>query len=366
MNKNIILCLDGTGNQFKEDNSNIVKLVRILEKDTKEQIVYYDPGVGTLADPAYRTFFSKGLSKIKGLALGRGIKEDIKQAYFFIMNNYEDGDRIYIFGFSRGAYTARSVAGMIQACGLLQKHNINLIPYAIEMFQSKNIDFKVLSKFKSTFGRKCEIELLGLWDTVASVGWSFNPTFYPYTINNKSVKAVRHALSIDEKRVLFKPLLWGSDYKDKQDKQDIKEVWFAGVHSDVGGGYPENESGLAKISLEWMVNEISKTPFNLKFDEDKKQRYVFGKGSSGKYVAPDVGAVQHNSLKGFWKITQYLPIKIWDKETKTRKFKFLDEERFIEDGSTIHQSVLQRRDNHSYTPSNINFYDMGDKYTIEK
>ncbi len=348
--KNIVLCLDGTNNQFKEDNSNIVKLARILKKDANKQIVYYDPGVGTLADPAHRTMIFKTLSKVKGLVLGRGMKDDIREAYSFIMNNYEEGDRVFVFGFSRGAYTARSVAGLIQSCGLLEKGNTNLLPYALEMFQSKNINFEVLAKFKHTFGRKCEIELLGLWDTVRSLGWSIFPKYHPYTLNNKSVKAVRHALSIDEKRVFFKPLLWGDKYIGNQ---DIKEVWFAGVHSDIGGGYPESESGLAKISLKWMVEEINREPFNVLIELDKYKYYVLGEGDNNDYIGPKTGASQHNSLTWGWKLTQYLPIGVWDQDTKSTKIKIVGENRFIKEGSTLHQSVIERLKNHNYNPVNV-------------
>lgn len=361
MSKNIVLCLDGTGNKFKEDNSNIVKIARVLTKDPQNQMIYYDPGVGTLANPRYRTNIFSALSKIKGLALGRGIKQDIKEAYAFLMNNYEDGDRIFIFGFSRGAYTARSIAGLIEGCGLLEKGNTNLLPYALNMYTSKKIDFKVLAKFKHTFGRKCDIELLGLFDTVRSLGSSFNPLFYPFTENNRSVKAVRHALAIDEKRVFFKPLLWGNKY---QKKQNIKEVWFSGVHSDIGGGYPEKESGLAKIALKWMIDEATSKPFNLIKDNGKYNYYVLGENNTD-YIAPDNSAVMHNSLKGFWKASQFLPIAKWNDVTDTVNLHFAKPDRKVDKESVLYASVFERLENHSYAPSNLDLGNI-DIYRIEK
>lgn len=362
MSKNIVLCLDGTGNQFKEDNSNVVNLSRVLIKNPKTQIVYYNPGVGTLADPAYKTPILKKLSKIAGLAFGYGIIKDIEEAYIFLMNNYEEGDRIYIFGFSRGAYTARSLAGLIHCCGLLEKGNNSLLPYAINLFNSRKIDFKVLAKFKHTFGRICEIELLGLWDSVSSIGWVYSPTFFPFTINNRSVKAVRHALSIDEKRILFSPLHWGDKYRSQQ---NIKEVWFSGVHSDVGGGYPESESGLAKIALQWMIEEVSGSDFSVLIDENKYNRYVLGKGNSKEYINPSIEADSHNSLKGLWKVIQFIPLSVWNKNTRSTHLEIVSTERLIKKGSTIHSSVLDRYESHGYNARNINFDDI-DQYVIEE
>ncbi|HED17756.1 MAG TPA: DUF2235 domain-containing protein [Gammaproteobacteria bacterium] len=117
--------------------------------------------------------------------------------------------------------------------------------------------------FKRTFSRECPVHFLGLWDTVKSIGWIYDPVNLPYTMNNPSVGVVRHAISIDERRALFRSNLWGAG----TDEQDVLQVWFAGVHSDVGGGYPENESGLAKIAMQWMVEEAQK--FGLLVDLEK-------------------------------------------------------------------------------------------------
>lgn len=360
MSKNIVICLDGTGNQFKDDNSNVVKFYRVLERKPEEQVVYYDAGVGTLADPAYKTPLLKRINKIFGLAFGHGMTKDIKEAYLFLMDNYNTGDNVFIFGFSRGAYTARALAGLVHCVGVLEKGNQSLIPYAIKLFKAKNIDWNVLAKFKHTFGRACEIKFLGLWDTVSSLGWVYDPILFPYTVNNKSVKAVRHAIAIDEKRTLFLPLLWGKKFCEEQ---DIKEVWFAGVHSDVGGGYSELESGLAKIPLKWMIDEAT-SKFGLKKDDYNYKRYVLGLKIDNKknpYTKPNSYADMHNSLKGLWKIVQYLPLSAWNDKKKRKNIVIPKRFRDIPDDAILHDSVHKRINNNIYVydpykpykPSNV-------------
>ncbi len=302
--KNIVICLDGTGNQFKEENSNVVKLFRVLERNPESQVAYYDPGVGTLADPAYVTPIAKRINKWLGLGFGRGLTRNLEQAYAYLMEQYEEGDRVFIFGFSRGAYTARALAGFIHACGLMEKGCQNLIPYAMKLYKTRKVDFKTMQKFKSTYGRSCNIHFMGLWDSVSTFGWIYDPVFLPYTTNNKGVLAVRHALSIDERRSLFQPLHWGTEYLEQQ---DVKEVWFAGVHSDVGGGYPESESGLAKTALKWMLDEASTDTFGLKINAKAYKRYVLGGDKDKKYIGPDATAPAHKSLTPLWKLVQHLP-----------------------------------------------------------
>ena len=159
--KNIIICLDGTGNQFGEDLSNIVKLFRMLEREPGKQIAYYDPGVGTMGDPSYKTAIARKVNKVMGLAFGQGLMKNMLEAYTFLMDNYEDGDRVYLFGFSRGAYTARALAAFIRDCGLFEKGAKNLLPYAMSFFLKQAPSdkageekfYKILSRFRSTYAR---------------------------------------------------------------------------------------------------------------------------------------------------------------------------------------------------------------------
>ena len=357
MGKNVVVCLDGTGNQFEEHNSNVVKLFRVITRDTT-QVAYYHPGVGTLADPEFKTPLVKKANKLLGLAFGLGLTRNVEQAYSFLMDHYEEGDRLFLFGFSRGAYTARVLAGFIHSCGLLEAGCQNLIPYAMKLYKAKQVDFATLNRFRSTFGRKIKIDFLGLWDSVSTLGWVYNPVFLPYTTNNESVRIVRHALAIDERRSFFKDMHWGDKHKDKQ---DIKEVWFAGVHSDVGGGYPEEKSALAKIPLKWMIQEAmepgskSKTEekkFGLKIDQDDFDRYVLGHGSNS-YVEPNPAAERNESLKGAWKLVQWMPKSVWLVDEGREAIRLPLPHRSIESGATLHRSVLKRKQVREYNPASL-------------
>jgi len=348
--KNIVICLDGTGNEFKQENTNVVKLFRVLERNPEKQIAYYDPGVGTLADPSYKTPVGKKINKALGLGFGRGLTKNIEQAYSYLMENYAAGDYIYLFGFSRGAYTARALAGFIHACGLLDKGCQNLIPYAMKLYEARNPDFKILQKFKSTYGRTCNIHFLGLWDSVSTIGWIYDPVFLPFTTNNKSVSTVRHALALDERRAFYRQLHWGSEHKDEQ---DVMEVWFAGVHSDIGGGYPENESGLAKITLEWMLGQAIKSGDGLLINDKKYDRYVLGKAADRKYIGPDYNAQVHHSLKGAWRIIQHMPQRVWLPIEKRKALRLPPPCRPVQNGSMLHQSVLDKIKTGNYKPENL-------------
>lgn len=337
--KNIVVCLDGTGNQFKENNSNVVKLFRVLQRNPATQVGYYDPGVGTLADPDYKTPIAKSLNKAFGLAFGRGLTRNVEEAYSYLMEHYEDGDDLFIFGFSRGAYTARVLAGFIHQCGLLEKGCQNLIPYAMKLY--KKADFQVSGRFKATLARPCRVKFLGLWDSVSTFGWVYDPLHLPWTTNNASVGAVRHALAIDERRVFFRPKLWGPK------TEDTRQVWFAGVHSDVGGGYPESKSGLAKVALEWMIKEALK--FELLIDDVKYEKYVLGMRGDKPYkhyVGPSATADQHESLKGPWWPVELLPQREQTFESGGERRRWhgphLGGRRTIPEGAKFHRSVEAR------------------------
>ena len=240
MSKNIVLCCDGTGNQYSERNTNVVKLFSTLERDPAVQRLFYDPGVGTFSVHPALNKIARGWMKLLGLGFGLGIKQNICDAYQFLMKNYQEGDRVFIFGFSRGAYTARAVAGFVHKCGLLHRDNENLIPYAFNMFKREYRPY-IWKGFKKTFSRPCPVYFLGLWDTVTSVGWVWDPLILPYTTNNPGVSTIRHAISIDERRAFFRQNLCGVEYRP-----NIKQVWFAGVHSDVGGSILHRKVGFLK------------------------------------------------------------------------------------------------------------------------
>ncbi len=258
MPKNIVICCDGTGNEYGNQNSNVVQLYQALIIDGKRQVGYYHPGVGTQGSPTSTNKVRATLSVIAGMAIGSGILDNVSDAYRYLMNVYEKGDNVYLFGFSRGAYTARAVAGVLHMFGLLCPGNEGLIPYVVRMYArrtrkaaGKVRTFDVAAGFKATFCRPCPLHLVGLWDTVSSIGWIWDPLKLPYTARNPDMAHGRHAISIDERRCYFRNNRWGEPFPG----QDIKQVWFSGVHSDVGGSYPSAESGLSQITLQWMLCE---------------------------------------------------------------------------------------------------------------
>ncbi|HUA61025.1 MAG TPA: DUF2235 domain-containing protein [Verrucomicrobiae bacterium] len=317
MSKNIVICCDGTGNEFRGDgNSNVVKLYSTLIIN-ETQIGYYHPGVGTMGSPTARTWIEKHWSRIKGLAFGAGLLDNVADAYRYLMDAYADGDQVFLFGFSRGSYTARVLAGVLHMYGLLCPGNEGLIPYVVQMFAGKarkaagmKETLEVAENFKATFSRDCPLHFEGLWDTVSSVGWVFSPLVLPFSARNPSMRVGRHAVSIHERRCYYRQNLWGAPFEG----QDIKQVWFAGVHSDIGGSYPEAESGLSKVTLEWMLHEAAGA--GLRIDPDRAA-VVLGKAPPPeawmpRYVVPDGQATMHQSLRGAWWILELMPHRYVD------------------------------------------------------
>ena len=244
--KNIVICCDGTGNQFGPDNTNVVKLHSML-KTNATQVKYYNRGVGTFSVRPALVRPIDSFNKTVSLALGAGLKQIVCEAYSFLVDNFEEGDRVYLFGFSRGAYTVRVVGAMIRAFGVLRRENVHLANDALQLLEfQETLNFRVVNGFKRQFstGLSPAFMFVGVWDTVASVSWAWERLKYSYTRTNTDVDVLRHAVSLDERRALFQPNLWGNTQRN----QDAKEVWFPGVHCDVGGGYARDECGLANIA----------------------------------------------------------------------------------------------------------------------
>ena len=154
--ENIVICCDGTGNKFCDRNTNVVKLYSVLDlSDPTSQVAYYHGGLGTLGAPAAITRLLKLWTKTKGLAFGYGLTRDIGDAYNFLMDNYEEGDRVYLFGFSRGAYTVRALSGMLHMLGLIRKGDDNLIAYASDMLKRPD-QMKIARAFKKTFSESAK------------------------------------------------------------------------------------------------------------------------------------------------------------------------------------------------------------------
>ncbi len=381
--RNIVVCCDGTGNAYGDENSNVVKLYATLEINER-QMGYYHPGVGTMGAPSANNKFEEEWSIITGLAFGAGLMVNVGDAYRYLMEMYRDGDDIYLFGFSRGAYTARALAGVLHMFGLLCPGNEGLIPYVTRMYARTSRElarhqdtFDVARGFKSTFSRNVTLHFVGVWDTVSSVGWIYDPVKLPYTARNPITRTGRHAVSIDERRCFFRDNLWGAPFQPHEgdypfdQPQDLKQVWFAGVHSDIGGGYSEQQSGLSKLTLEWMLREASMA--GLKVDRDRAAvilgRMPVGHEHKLPYAPPDPAAMIHNSLTGAWWIPEFLPHEYWDKTTRTTKWAIpMGAPRQIscDKSSVMHESVQQRLDQvPDYRPVNLPSGKLSDYFTIE-
>ena len=380
--KNIVVCCDGTGNMYGDNNSNVVKLYSTLEINEK-QVGYYHPGVGTMGAPAASNKLEAEWTIIEGLAFGAGLMANVGDAYRYLMETYRDGDEIYLFGFSRGAYTVRALAGVLHMYGLLCPGNAGLIPYITRMYAGKSRDaggmthtFDVAHGFKKTFSRDVTLHFVGVWDTVSSVGWIYDMVKLPYTARNPIMKIGRHALSIDERRIAFRDNMWGEPFKVGEgeyrfkEPQDIKQVWFAGVHSDIGGSYPELQSGLSKLTLEWMLREASLAGLAV---DDYRAALVLGRLHDTRemvhYVKPDAAAQIHESLTGAWWILEFFPHKYWDKATRTIKWTIpMGSRRDIPVSKSIvmHQSVQQRlHEVPAYRPKNLPGRNLEEYFSME-
>lgn len=399
MPKNIVICCDGTGNQVETNLSNVLKLFRVLEKGAG-QLVYYTPGVGTVGDFDTWQLIKLRVREFFGLAFGLGLDENVLDAYRFLCTNYEDGDSIWLFGFSRGAYTVRVLAGFMYVIGLLRPAQLNLAEYAFTAFKKSSHDSRKGRGVKDESslreaaseseiedglpaawefrrvagGYPVTIKFIGVWDTVASVivprrdRLLLDLQRLRFTRTNPCVETFRQAIAIDERRRMFRLNSWrepqtfkSNPFNDKNWRaQDIKQVWFAGVHSDVGGGYPEKVSGLSKFPLLWMINEAKSA--GLKINTAMVNYLVLGKprgGTNRIYTPPNATGDIHRSLKGLWWILEFLPKLAKWREWKGRLsflglYLPLGEPRMIEYGALIHRSVFDRKAARpDYNPPNL-------------
>ena len=215
--RNIVVCCDGTDNEVATDSTNVLRLFRMLERDQR-QVAYYDGGVGTLVDPAAISVARKFFSRRLDAAIGLRVRENVIAAYRFLVQNYQPGDQIYLFGFSRGAYTVRAVAGLIHFLGLLRPEQENLAILAWAIYANEANVYAVSerfgggNRFNRSFGinPKPSIHLVGAWDTVSSFGWFWNFRTLPHTASNPSVTHFRHALAIDGTALLSSESVFSS------------------------------------------------------------------------------------------------------------------------------------------------------------
>ncbi len=259
---NIVVCADGTWNRPEEDlekdfPTNVLKLARAVDPGAgnAKQHVFYDWGLGS-----YHSSLSAGVT-------GRGIHKNILDGYRYIVQNYAPEDRIFLFGFSRGAYIVRALCGLINNCGILKRPDANRIAEAWKIYKNPLEKYKPDGEAALRFRNICshlskEVYFVGVWDTVGALGIPFSimglfdhhDEFYD-TKMGSNVLFARHALAIDEKREDFEPTIWTS-----RPGVDLKQVWFAGVHSDIGGSYPpDRETGIraSDTPLAWMLDEAA-------------------------------------------------------------------------------------------------------------
>ncbi len=357
----VVLCSDGTGNKggYGAD-SNVFKLYKAIDihSPARPQVTYYDNGVGTASN--------KYLRAITG-AFGFGFHQNVRDLYEFLARNYREGDKVFLFGFSRGAATVRAFAGMIGVCGLLDARRHcwrgqegfidearfqELIDEAMKAYRAHRAKPAVAEDFKRNYAHplsgnggadgKFAIELVGVWDTVSALGWPQDWSFlvnwlfkgleyvsnlvFPHDFYNYQtgpfVNRVYHALAIDDERKTFHPKVWDESRPDRP--VHIEQVWFAGVHSSVGGGYPR--AGLSNVALDWMMERAGEIS-GLVFKADvrgavREDANVFGK--------------LYDSRDGLAVYYRYAPRDI-DGLCKDRNGK-----RRLESAIEIHESVFRR------------------------
>jgi uncharacterized protein (DUF2235 family) len=263
--KRIIVCCDGTWNTPDAAvggtpcPTNVVRLAEAVSSrgaDGIEQLLYYDPGVGTAGSAMRRAFDG---------ATGSGLSANVLRAYDFLMRCYDEGDELFLFGFSRGAFTVRSLSGLVRNSGILRMSAAARVPHAFALYRSRSRATHPREKEATLFRRTYAVQnvtpvhFIGVWDTVGSLG---NPLLLNGVISRRyrfhdtdlstSVGHAYQALAIDEKRLHFRPAIWHQQ-DGAPSTQTLEQVWFAGVHSNVGGGYPD--TGLSDHALHWLAGK---------------------------------------------------------------------------------------------------------------
>ena len=315
--KNIVVFSDGTGQEGgKGFNTNVYKLFNMIEDRTDRQIAFYDAGLGT------------DWHLISGNVGGFGITKNILQCYRFIFDNYEAGDSIFLFGFSRGATTVRSLSGFIDQFGLLPKSRTDLIKKAYAIYKIEDQETRkrkigeFLGKHRTMWVR---IKFLGVWDTVAALGIPFKSAdglidrlpgfrhkFHNLTLS-PAVENAYHALSIDDERLTFHPTLWDPQILPYQ---KMKQVWFCGVHTDVGGGY--REQGLSDIALLWLKSRALEQGLR-----------IYSENKTPVPIDPDPNGFMHDSRGTALTALYRRKVRTWDFATRGKP--------------VVHQSVLDRK-----------------------
>jgi hypothetical protein len=280
MNKRLVICCDGTWNRPDTANvTNVEKIARTIETDLTrtggvQQLVLYLSGVGSSG------YF---VDQVLGGAFGFGLFNNIRAGYRFLALNYDPGDEIFVFGFSRGAYTARSLVGMVGRVGLLTREALvaDQLPEAVARYRAGADGAAAFARTPQDFRtaychRDVSVRLLGVFDTVGALGvpGAIRKKHQFHDVNlGPVVTCARQALAMDERRITFEPCLWEAPEEQRvadESSGRVQQVWFPGVHSDVGGGYPV--CGLSDTTLLWMASQAREC--GLVFDERLLEVYV--------------------------------------------------------------------------------------------
>ena len=311
MAKRLVVCCDGTWNFADQPSkTNVAKVaLSVLPGSAagKEQRVYYHSGVGT-----------QRWDRLRGGAFGAGLSRNVVDAYRFLVETYEPDDELFLFGFSRGAFTARSLAGLVRNGGILRREHADRIPEAWALYRNRieQPSGAAATLFRRSYARETDIRFIGVWDTVGALGipvpgttWlqpSANRFNHRWAFHNTElsswVGAAFHALAIDEQRSAFRPTLWHQQRGAAEQGQELKQVWFAGVHCDVGGGY--KETGLSDITLLWMVDQARR--YGLQFDiaalGEAGPRVMNPEESIDFRVRPDASGDLHSSRTKMYRL----------------------------------------------------------------
>jgi uncharacterized protein (DUF2235 family) len=305
--KRIVICCDGTWNDRSKRATNVAKLVQMVTPlgqtaggETIAQLAYYDPGVGT-----ERSW----LAKLTGGAFGEGLSANVLEAYRFIIDNYNEDDELYLFGFSRGAFTVRSLSGLIRKCGILRKEHSPLAQRAYELYRARSetpddrrswngVDGEPVLSFRQEHSSfPVPLHFIGVWDTVGSIGIPAGPAnplyyfaqrkwgFHDLDLSTR-VRFAYQALAIDERRGAFRPAIWNVQQTPPGVTQTVEQRWFPGVHSDIGGGYLE--TGLSDTVLRWMAERAVAAGLTVAASYED--------GQPGIRVRPDPVDTLHDSM----------------------------------------------------------------------
>lgn len=336
--RRLVFCFDGSWNKLdtKKHPTNVVLVAEsVLPVDSEgvDQIVYYDEGVGTAPNETFR-----------GGAFGKGLKLNIREAYRFLIFNYQAGDEIFVFGFSRGAFTARSFIGFLRCAGILSVNDANQISEAWELYQRHAVraddDPEEILEFRAKYcpaiciseserewraanrhpdGAILRVRYCGVWDTVGSLGWKVIRAVFDRSPDksyskhdtelSSTVEAGRHALSIDERRAVFMPTLWRNvrDLNARAGKNHYAEdapfqqKWFAGDHGSVGGGGPER--GLSNAALHWVLRGAIDQGLDVRIDGRSQLRDIRYRADAPLHNTPLEGG---GPLRGAW-----MRLKAW-------------------------------------------------------